>query len=119
MSEETKAVESTEKGFKPSARLAGAVALVMEQGASDWGAGEHLNALRYLVLACSDKAKLPLEELAKLAADPKMTVSVNWADLATEFRQSGKLAECANFKKYLVGTKDYPQLAAKAVAKYV
>lgn len=103
-------------GYEMTGEMSGAVALVMEQNPKDWGANEHLTALRYLVLACSDKAKLPLAEVAKL--DEKAEIRVNWKKLTAQMHQSGKLAECANFKKFLAD--DYPQFAAvaKATTKY-
>jgi hypothetical protein len=82
--------------FEPSVKLAQAQSLVLEQNHSDWGAKHHLNMLRYLVLACSDKAGTPVAEVGKLTS-----ITVDWQKLKAEFTQSGKLAECANYKKYL------------------
>lgn len=105
--------------YEMSSELAGAVALVMEQTPPDWGAQQHLAALRYLVLACSDKASLSLEQLRTLKPG-ELKIVVDWSRLATEFHATGKLAECANFKKFLASG-DYPELkkAAKDEQKYV
>lgn len=102
-----------------SGRMAGAVSLVMEQKPEDWGAVQHLAALRYLVLACSDKAKLGLADLKNRKPGEKFILAVDYDALVTEFAQSGKLAECANFKKSLAAG-DYPQFRAapKGESKY-
>ncbi len=104
-------------GLVMTGELSGAVALAMEQDPKDWGANEHLACLRYLVLACSDKAKDGLETISRY--DEKQTIVVNWKKLAAQFHQAGKLAECANFKKFLAD--DYPQFktVAKSATKYL
>jgi hypothetical protein len=89
--------------FEPSAKLAQAQSLVLEQDNNDWGAKHHMTMLRYLVLACSDKAGTAQADLGKLT-----TITVDWAKLKTEFNQSGKLAECANYKKYLQEAGEVP-----------
>lgn len=89
--------------FEPSAKLAQAQSLVLEQDHSDWGAKHHLNMLRYLVLACSEQAGASLDQLAKLDK-----ITVDWQRLKAEFTQSGKLAECANYKKYLQEAGEVP-----------
>lgn len=105
-----------ENKFKPSTKLALAIGLVMEQNPADWGAAEHMNMLRYLVLQCStpETAKLTLKQIKALPAEAELIVS--WADLRTEMLQAGKLAECANLKKALVA--DYPQLGKTKAAAY-
>ncbi len=107
------------ESFKMTARLAGAVSLVMESGAPDWGAQQHMAALRYLVLACSDKAKLSLADLKNRKPGEKLVLAVDYDALIAEFHQAGKLAECANFKKALADG-DYPQFkaTAKSETKY-
>jgi hypothetical protein len=104
-----------EQKFKPSVKLANAISMVMEQDPADWGAGEQCTMLRYLVLQCSDRAALTVEQIKALPKDSKATV--NLSELATVFYETGKIAECANFKKFLVGG-DYPNLGKKAETKY-
>lgn len=104
-----------------SVAAANAVSMAMEQNPQDWGANEHLAFLRYLVLQCSDKSKMTVEELKARAADKNkkpLLLAVDWDKLATEFHQSGKFAECANMKKY--NADDYPQFKTqpKGETKY-
>lgn len=102
--------------FKANPELASALLLMLEQEPSDWGAAEHATMLRYLVLACSDKAKLGLADIGKLPADA--TITVKWSVLKTAFYQSGKLAECANFKKWLAEQDDWKGRFTKQETKY-
>ncbi len=104
-----------EQKFKPSVKLANAISMMMEQEPADWGAGEHCTMLRYLVLQCSDRAALTVEQIKALPKDSKATVNLN--ELAAVLYETGKLAECANFKKFLTGG-DYPNLGKKAETKY-
>lgn len=98
--------------FVASAKLSSAIALSVEQAPETWGAVEHLSMLRYLVLACSDKAKLGLDDLRRVTKGKDAQgkeievpfdcdIMVKWSVLREEFGQSGKLAECANFYKWL------------------
>ncbi len=102
------------ESFKPSAKLANAISVMMEQEPKDWGCGEHMTMLRYLVLQCSDRAGLDLAQIKALPKDAR--ASVDLAALATVLYETGKLAECANFKKFLA--EDYPELGKKPEAKY-
>ncbi len=94
--------------FEPSARLHSAIALSLEQDPKKWGSTEHLSMLRYLVLACSDKAKMSLAELKAVTKDAAgkespvdFELKIKWSDLRAEFMQDSKLAEAANFYKFL------------------
>jgi hypothetical protein len=102
--------------FKANTELASALLLMLEQEPKDWGAAEHATMMRYMILACSDKAKLSLAEIGKLPADA--TITVSWAKLKGALYQSGKLAECANFKKWLVEQDDWKGRFSKAETKY-
>jgi len=103
--------------FEMSTLLAQAHSLVAEQKPEKWGAGEHMSMLRYLVLACSDKAKDGLEQIK--AYKPEQKLAIEWGKLCSEFGQSGKLAECANFYKFLQDQKEMPATPPKKSAKYV
>ena len=100
--------------FESSVKLDQAVGLVMESDPKDWGAVEHMAALRYLILACSKQAKATVDTMPDgskaLMLDGKKieSIEVDWAVLKAEFSATGKLAECANFKKWLADG-DYPQ----------
>lgn len=102
------------ESFKAGTKLANAISMMMEQEPADWGAGEHMTMMRYLVLQCSNQSKLTVEEIKALPAGSK--VEVNLSELAQCFYETGKLAECANFKKYLA--EDYPHLGKKPETKY-
>lgn len=104
------------ESFKANAELENALSLMLEQEPTDWGAAEHATLLRYGVLACSDKASLPIEAVRELKDDA--TVTVNWGKLKRFLYQGGKLVECANFKKWLMEQEDWAHLGKKEATKY-
>lgn len=116
--------------FEPSTKLANAISLVMENDPKDWGAVEHMAMLRFLVLACSEQARAVIGEYKDQATGkvtkclmldgkPVEKITLPWATLREEFGQTGKLAECANCKKFLA--EDYEQFrtAKERKAEYV
>jgi hypothetical protein len=118
--------------FVPSAKLALAISRVMENEPKDWGAVEHLAMMRYLLIECSTQAKAVVGniEVEVTKGDKKVKevkrclqldgkevteVTVNLELFKKEVNQAGKLAECANFKRFL--SDDYPQFKTAAEKK--
>jgi hypothetical protein len=92
--------------FEASSRLESALSRVLESEPKKWGAADHLAMLRYLVLECSDAAKATVQAVdgkntLVLDGKPVDTITVKWSTLKEEFGQTGKLAECANWYKWL------------------
>lgn len=86
-----------------SSKQESALALALEYEPKKWGADQHLAFLRYLVLQCSNASKAMLKDGKLVMPDGKPLpekIEVSWADLRSEM-QLGKLAECANFYKWL------------------
>jgi hypothetical protein len=109
------------QSFKPTATLARAISRVMESNPKDWGYVEHMTMVRYLCLEASkefratwgtipfkdDKGKDATKEGWQIEGKEVTEITVPLAALRTELDQAGKLAECANFKKWMSET--YPQ----------
>lgn len=107
---------ANESKFKPTVKLANAVALILGVDPTKWGAAEHLAAMSYLILISDPKhEKLTMEQIAKLPADT--VVTVKWETIKAELRQDSKLAECANFYKWLQQNGDMDKVT-KASTKY-
>lgn len=92
--------------FEASTKLESAISMVLESNPQKWGASQHMALLRYLALQCSNMAKaVPGEINGKkclvLDGKPVDEIVIKWDTLKEEFSQSGKLAECANFYKWL------------------
>lgn len=84
----------------------------------DWGANEHLLFLRLLALQFAQE-KSEVKEVdgkptlfigGKRADDKDCVVTVRWPEWRKEMTV-GKYAECANLKKGLYESGDYPQFA--------